>query len=278
MKTRSTWTGHLRVSLLTIPVRLYCALNEADKISFNQLHKGCHQRLKQQLICPVHGKVEREAVVKGYELEKDRFVLIETTEIESLKLETNHTIDLVQFVGENDLDQLLLETPYFLGPEGAVAEEAFAVFREALKRSNRIGLGRLVMAGRERIIALGPLGKGLLLTTLRYPAEVRQAAASFESIGEPALEESQIELATRLIENKTAAFNPAAFTDRYQTALLDLIKAKLNGARPIQVQPAAVGNVVNLMEALKQSVAETSKVKALPRASKPRKTKQALAA
>ncbi len=177
MKTRSTWTGHLRVSLLTIPVRLYCALNEADKISFNQLHKGCHQRLKQLLICPVHGKVEREAVVKGYELEKDRFVVMETTEIESLKLETNHTIDLVQFVGENDLDQLLLETPYFLGPDGPVAEEAFSVFREALKRSGRVGIGRVVMAGRERIIALSPLGKGILLTTLRYPAEVRQAAA-----------------------------------------------------------------------------------------------------
>ena len=204
-----------------------------------------------------------------------KFVVVETGEIESLKLETNHTIDLVQFVAVDKLDQLLLETPYFLGPDGPVSEEAFAVFREALKRSGRVGIGRVVMAGRERIIALSPFGKGFLLRTLLYPAEVRQANGCFESVGEPIMDQAQIELAARLIDNKTTEFNPAVFTDRYQTALLDMIKAKLNGALPVQVQPAAVGNVVNLMEALKQSVAQTAKVKALPRASKSRKLKLA---
>jgi DNA end-binding protein Ku len=261
MKPRSIWTGHIKISLLTIPIRVYTALNEADKISFNQLHKDCHQRLKQQLVCPVHGKVEREHVVKGYEVEKDRFVVLEASDLEAVKLETTHTIDLVQFIKAKELDPIFFDVPYFVAPDGPVSVEAYVVLREALRRTNYVALGQVVLSGREKIVAIKPVEKGLLMSTLRYPAEIRQAASYFDDLAAVKADDAQISLARQLIENKAADFNPAAFTDRYQAALLDVIKAKVNGGPSIQVRPAAVGQVVNLIEALKQSVADTAKRK-----------------
>lgn len=279
MKPRAVWTGHLKISLLTVPIRVYTALNEADKISFNQLHKDCHQRLKQQLVCPVHGKVERENVVKGYEVEKDRFVVVDTADLDSVKLETTQTIDLVQFIKPEELDPVYLDTPYFVGPDGPISVEAFSVLREALHKSKRIAVGRVVLSGKEKSVTLKSLAKGLLMTTLRYAAEIRQEAAYFEDLGEAQIDPGQLALARQLIDNKTARFDTAAYTDRYQGALLDLIKSKMNGTQPVQVQPAPVGQIVNLMESLKQSVAETAKPKQLSGAmSKPRKVKQAIAA
>lgn len=276
MKPKAVWTGHLKISLLTIPVRVYTALHEADKITFNQLHKDCHQRLKQHLVCPVHGTVEREHIVKGYAVEKDRFVVVESSELDAVKLETTHTIDLAQFIKPDELDPAYLDVPYFIGPDGPVSMESFAVIREALHRTKRLGIGRVVLSGREKPVAIKPLGKGLFMTTLRYAAELRQPSAYFDDLAQPQLDPSQLALARQLIENKTAKFEPAAFTDRYQAALLDLIKAKLSGSPPIQVAAAPAGQIVNLMEALKQSVEETAKIKALPEG-KPRKVK-ALAA
>ena len=261
MKPRSIWTGHIRISLLTIPIRVYTALNEADKISFNQLHKDCHQRLKQQLVCPVHGNVEREQVVKGYEIEKDRFVVLEANTLEAVKLETTHTIELIQFIRAKELDPIFLDVPYFVGPDGPVSLEAYAVLREALRKTNYLALGQVVLCGREKLIAIKPVDKGLLMTTLRYPAEIRQAELYFDDLTDVKMEDAQIALARQLIENKAAEFNPTAFTDRYQAALLDTIKAKLNGAQPVQVKPAAVSQVINLLDALKQSVADTTKRK-----------------
>ncbi len=169
MRPRSTWTGNIKISLVTIPIRLYTALTESEKISFNQLHKGCHPRQRQQLVCPIDGKVEREDVVKGYEIEKDRFVVLEPSDLQSLTLETTHTIELIQFIAETELDLLLLDTPYYLGPDGPVSEQGFAVFREALSRRRQVGLGRVVISGRERLVVVRPWGNGLLLVTLRYP-------------------------------------------------------------------------------------------------------------
>ncbi len=277
MKPRSVWTGHLKISLLTIPIRVYTALNEADKITFKQLHKDCHQRLKQHLVCPIDGKIERENVVKGYEVEKDRYVVMDASDLDAVKLETTHTIDLAQFIKPDELDPAYLDVPYFVGPDGPVSVEAFGVMREALRRAKRIGLGQVVLSGKEKPVAIKPLGKGLLMTTLRYATELRQPSAYFDELTEPQLDPGQLVLARQLIENKTAKFDPAAFTDRYQAALLDLIKAKLNGNAPVQVTPAPAGQIINLMDALKQSVEHTSKVKALPE-SKPRKAKPALAA
>ena len=269
MKPRAIWTGYIKISLVTIPVRLYGAVNESDKISFNQLHKNCHQRLRQQLVCPIHGKVEREDVVKGYELEKDRFVVVEPSELEALKLETTRGIEVSQFISQDELDPFLLDTPYYLGPDGPVSEEAFVIFRESLQRSRQIGLGRVVMAGRERLVALAPLGKGMVLTALRYPAEIRQAGRYFEEISAVKPDEAQLRLAQQLIENKTAPFDPAAFTDRYQAALLDTIKGKLNGTQPIKVPQTEANQVVDLMAALTESVAQTATVKAQANGHKP---------
>lgn len=276
MKPRSVWTGHLKISLLTIPIRVYTALNEADKITFNQLHKDCHQRLKQQLVCPIHGKVERENIVKGYEVEKDRYVVMDSSDLDGVKLESTHTIDLAQFVKPDELEPVLLDVPYFVGPDGPVSVESFAVIREALQRAKRIGIGRVVLSGKEKAVAIKPLGKGLLMTTLRYAAELRQPSAYFDDLAQPQLDLGQLALARQLIENKTAKFDLAAYADRYQAALLDLIKSKLNGNAPIQVTAAPVGQIVNLLDALKQSVEETGRAKPMPEA-KGRKVK-ALAA
>ena len=216
-------------------------------------------------------------MVKGYEVEKDRYVVMDSTDLYGVKLETTHTIDLAQFIKPDELDPVYLDVPYFVGPDGPVSVESFAIMREALRRARRVGIGQVVLSGKEKPVAIKPLGKGLLMTTLRYAAELRQPSAYFEDLNQPQLDADQLALAQQLIDNKTARFDPAAFTDHYQAALLDMIKAKLNGNPPVQVTAAPAGQIVNLLEALKQSVEETGKLKALPEG-KPRKIKQALAA
>ncbi|MCI0541093.1 MAG: Ku protein [Verrucomicrobiales bacterium] len=259
MKTRSIWTGLLKISLITIPVKLYTALNEADKISFNQLHKGCHQRLRQQLHCPVHGKVEREDVVKGYEIEKDRFVVVDPAELEALQIESTRCIEIAQFVDAKEINPLILDTPYYLGPGGPVAEQGFSIFRETLRRKNRIGIGRVVLFGKERVVALRPLGGGFVLITLRYPAEVRSATPIFEGIGKCGTDASHLALAETLVESQTAKFDASIFTDRYQEAVLQLIKDRLNGSQAVQVsQKAELGQALNFLEALQKSIGQSA--------------------
>jgi len=158
---RSIWTGHLKLELLTIPVRLYTAINDAEKVSFNQLHKDCHQRLRQHLDCPIHGGVERDAVVKGFELEKDRFVVLNPGDLEAIKLESTGTIELVQFVTPSEVDPSLWDTPYYLGPDGLVAEPAFAVVREAMRRRRRVGLDRSPCTVGNIWWPCGPRAKGV---------------------------------------------------------------------------------------------------------------------
>ncbi len=258
MKPRSIWTDHLKLELLTIPVRLYTAINEAEKVRFNQLHKDCHQRLHQHLDCPVHGKVERDAVVKGFELEKDRFVVLDPGDLEAVKLDSTGTIELVQFVNPGEVDPALYDTPYYLGPDGPVAEPAFAVLRDAMRRRRRVGLGQVTMHGREHLVALRPEGKGCVLTTLRYAAEVRSPKEVFEQVNGCPVNPAQVRLAVQLIDNLAARFDPSAFTDRYQTAVRELIEAKLKGAPLVQVLPSVSAPVIDLAEALERSVARTS--------------------
>ena len=257
MQPRSTWTGFLKLSLVTIPIRVYTALSTAEKIAFHQLHKECHQRLRQKLVCPVHGEVPREALVKGYEYAKDQYVIVDESDLEHVRLETTSTIELVQFVAPEELDPLYLDTPYYVGPDGPVAQEGFRVLREALRRTNRLGLGRVVLSGKEKLVALKPLGQGLLFVTLRYAAEVKAATGYFQDLAEAPVDEDQVALAQKLIEHKSAPLNLAQFTDRYQIAVLDLIKAKIAGTEPVQVAHSQAGKIVNLMEALRQSVAES---------------------
>ncbi len=256
MKPRATWTGFLKLSLVTIPVRVYTAISDGDKIAFNQLHKNCHQRIRQKLVCPVHGEIQREDLVKGYQYATDQYIVVNESELEQVRLETTSAIDLVQFITPEELDGLYYDTPYYLGPDGPVAREGFAVLREALHRSGRIGLGRVILAGKEKTLALKPLGQGLMFFTLRSVAEVRAAAPYFEDLVPQSADEDQIRLAQKLIENKSAPLNLAQFTDRYQTAVLDLIKAKIAGTPPIQVPRSDAGKVLNLMDALRQSLAQ----------------------
>ncbi len=254
MPPRAMWTGQLRFSLVTFGVRLYAATESAGRVSMNQLHKGCHQRLKQQMLCPVHGPVERDDIVKGYEYEKDTYVIIEKEELDNLKLETTKTIDLVQFVDAGEINPLFIDAPYFLGPDGPVAEDAFRVIREALRKTNRVGVGKLVLHSREHIVALRPEGNGMMLTTLRYASEVRAPAEYFKDIANGQVEKEQLELATTIIKKKSSKFNPAAFTDRYQDAFFKLVKDKVEGAPPIEVRAEEAPVTFNFMEALKRSV------------------------
>jgi DNA end-binding protein Ku len=260
MKPRCSWSGHLKISLVTVPIRVYTAVNNADKIAFNQLHKTCHQRIKQKLVCPIHGEVTREDLEKGYEYDADKFVVLSDTDLESAQIEATGTIELVQFVRPEELDPMYyLGEPNFLGPDGPVAEEGFAVLREALRRSKRIGIGQVALRGKEKLVALKPNGKGLVLHMLRYAVEVRSAAAYFEDLCGRPVDAGQIALAQKLIESKSSPLNLATFSDRYQSALLDIIKAKVAGTKPVLAPRRENGKVANLMEVLRQSLAQTDR-------------------
>ncbi|PYV42924.1 MAG: Ku protein [Acidobacteria bacterium] len=256
MAPRASWTGFLRLSLVTIPVRLYNAISSTSKVSLNQLHKNCHLRLRQQMVCPAHGKVEKEEIVKGYEFEKDRYIVIDDADLEKIRLETTKTVELIQFVDAKELDAIYLNTPYYVAPDGPVAEEGFRIVREAMRQANKVAIGRVVISAKEQVVALQVKEKGLVLNTLHYVEEIRNSAAYFEDIKNGNVDKNQLALAEQLVNSYTGPFDPTKFTDRYQTALLEIIKAKIEGSEPVVTQRAEVGKVINLMDALKQSLAQ----------------------
>ena len=259
MPPRASWTGHLRCSLVSLPVRLYNATSSSSRISFNQLHCKTHRRLKQQLVEPELGPVDRTDIVKGYEYEKERYVMIDDADLEKVRLETTRIIELLQFIGAEELDPLYLDNPYYVAPDGPVAEDAFRVIREAMRSKNRVGIGRVVMAGREHIVSMRVQDRGFVLTTLRYASEVRSASGYFEDIRNGDVNKAQLDLAEQLIDGMTAPFDASQFNDRYQDALMEIIKAKIDGAEPIVAEEVEVGQVINLMDALKQSIAAAPK-------------------
>jgi len=261
MALRANWTGHLKLSLVSIPIRLYNAISTGNKISFNQLHKGCNQRLRQQLVCPQHGKVEREDIAKGYEYEKDKYVVLDEADLEKVELETTKTIELIQFVDGAQIDPIYFDNSFYVAPDGPVAEEAFRIFREALKKLNKVAIGRVVMHGKENIVALRPQDKGFVMNILHYASEVRGAKPYFAEIKEAPVSKEQLALAIQLIESTAADFNPAEFTDRYQDSLMQVIKAKISGSAPVVVQQQQVGKVINLMDALQASIAQVKSQK-----------------
>jgi DNA end-binding protein Ku len=227
---RASWTGYLRLSLITIPVRLFNAISSADKIALNQLHKDCNSRLKQKMICPTHGEVERDQIVKGYEYEKDNYVVVEDSDLKAMRLETTKVIELVSFANASQLDPIFLDAPYYVSPDGPVAEEGFRVMREAMRELNRVAIGRVVLSGREHIVALGVQEKGLRMSTLRYASEIKAAAPYFEDIKNGNVNAAQLGLAKQLVEQFTADFKPEEFSDRYRDALMEVIKTKMDGA------------------------------------------------
>lgn len=256
MPPRATWTGHLRLSLVSCPVRLYNATSSTRRVSFNLLHGETHNRVRMVPHDPERGAVERSELVRGYQYERGRYVVVSDEDFARVKLESSETIDIERFVDAGETDPIYFDSPYYLAPDGAIAEETFRVIRNAMAKKNKIALSRVVLSSRERLIAISVRNKGLMVTTLRTAEEVRNDAPYFADIGEATPDAELIELAEQLIEKKSGAFDPTSFRDRYQDALLELVHAKIKGEEPVIAKAPERGTVVNLMDALKRSVGE----------------------
>ena len=254
MPPRANWKGHLKLSLVAIPVRVYNATTSTGRITLNQLHKGCNSRLKQQMICPIHGNVERSEITKGYEYEKDRYVIIEPEEIERIQVATTKAIEITRFVDPDELEPIYLSASYYVAPDGPIAEEAFRVVREAISKSGKVGIGHYVIAGREHLVALEVKDRGLLMTTLRAASEVRKPHTYFEEIQDGQIDKSKLKLASDLIKSMTGPLDTGEIRDRYQEALLGVVKAKIEGTEPAIVESVDVESGFNFMDALKASI------------------------
>ena len=261
MAARPVWRGQIRLALVSIPVELFPATKTGASISFHQVHEPTGKRIRYEKVVPGMGPVDRDEIVKGYEVSKGEYVLLDPEEIDKVKLESRKTLELVQFVDAGDIDPMYFEKPYYVVPADDLAEEAFVVVREALRKAKKVGVGQLAMRGQEHVIALKPCGKGMLLETLRYAEEVRKASSFFREIGDHKPDEDLLDLASTLIEKKSTDFDASEFHNRYVDALRDLIaeKQKAKGAKVIQdpdadEPPSRGSNVIDLMAALKKSL------------------------
>jgi DNA end-binding protein Ku len=272
MAYRPTWQGHLRLSLVTCPVALYTATNAAGDVHFNLINPKTNNRIKMITTDPDTGPVNRSDLVKGYEVEKGKYILITDDEIKSVKLESTKTIDIERFVPADEIDRIYWDHPYFLAPDGKLAQEAFAVIREAMKKSGQIALGRVVLSTRERILALEPRDNGILAYSLRTDDEVRKASEIFGSISDAKPDAGMIDIAEKIIAQKEGPFDPRKFVDRYEEALKNLIAEKEKGHKAVVSEEPDDTNVIDLMEALRASLAGKAS-KGAP--SKPEKAKSA---
>src|SRR6201992_1537889 len=262
MAYRPTWQGHLRLSLVTCPVALYTATNAAGDVHFNLINPKTNNRIKMITTDPDTGPINRSDLVKGYELEKSKYILVTDDEIKSVKLESTKTIDIERFVPADEIDRIYWDHPYYLAPDGKMAQEAFAVIREAMVRSEQIALGRVVLSTRERILALEPRGEGILAYSLRTDAEVRKENEIFGSIAATKPDPGMIDIAEKIIEQKEGPFDPSKFVDRYEEALKALIEDKKKGHKPAKVAEPDDTNVVDLMSALRASLGAKGKAPA----------------
>ena len=255
MAPRAFWTGNLRLSLVTIPIRLYPATSSERKIELHQIHEPTGKRIRYQKVAPGVGPVESEEIIKGYEYEKGKYVLLDQKEIDELKLESKQTIELVRFVEPSAIDPRYYERPYYLLPDGDAGEEGYVIMQKALKQSNKVGIGQLILRGQSNIVALEPCGRGLLLEILRHADEVKTADAFFEEVPEVKVDKEALELAIELIERKAGKFEPDKLKDEYTEAVWELINAKIEHRAPTVVTgEAPSAKVINIMDALKKSV------------------------
>jgi DNA end-binding protein Ku len=254
LSSRPVWQGHLRLSLVSCPVALFNATSHTSDISFHLLNPETNNRIRMVPTDPDTGPVERKDLVKGYEIEKNRYVIVEPEELDAVKLETTHALEIERFVDESDIDRLYWNDPYYLVPNEESGVEAFVVIREALAETGRVALGRVVMHTRERLVALEPRDRGIIAYTLRMRDEVIDPAKAFDSIPAARADKRMIEIARKIIEQKEGPFDPDRFKDRYETSLRELIRRKEKGEKLVTAEPVEESNVIDLMEALKKSL------------------------
>jgi DNA end-binding protein Ku len=279
MAPRAYWKGSLKLSLVSCPVSLYPATTTVDKTRFHMINKQTGNRLKQQMVDTETGDVvEGDQKGRGYELKKGEYVEVEKEELEAVQIESNHTIDIDSFVPKDEIDKRYINHPYYIVPDGKAAVDAFAVIRDAMKGKDRVALARIVLTNREHIIAIEPLGKGLLGMTLRYPYEVRDEKEYFDDIKNPKISKDMIELASHILDSKAGHFDPSKFKDHYENALKTLVRRKAAG-KPVKVAEPEErpDNVINLMDALQRSLKGRTSAKRSSRARRatPRPAKKA---
>jgi DNA end-binding protein Ku len=258
MAHRAYWKGFLRLSLVSIAVEVYTAVDTKSEISFRQIHKPSGRRINYTKTVEGVGEIPNTEIVKGYEIDHDRYVTLEPDELDALKLESRKTIDLVKFVDAGDIDSRYFERPYFLGPGDKNSGEGYVVIRDALRKTGKVGLGQMTIGGREWLIAVSPLEDGLSMTMLRYADELKDAAPFFDEVPTAKPEKEMVDLAIELINRKSGMFKPDEFENHYVTALKDLVEKKMKGQKIIAPREDAAprGKVVDLMAALKKSIGE----------------------
>jgi DNA end-binding protein Ku len=276
---RAYWKGYLRLSLVTIGVELFTAVKSASRPSLHQIHEPSGKRVRYQKVAPGIGPIDRDDIIKGFEIDKDQYVLLQPEELDAIKLESKRTIDLVQFVEYCEIDPRYFAKPYYVLPaDDEVAAEGFTVIRDALRKAKRVALGQLAVRGRDYVVAIRPCGNGLLLETLRYADEIRESDVAFSAIPDIKPDKEMLQLAAELIERKTAAFDPDAFESQYIDALRELIDEKrksgeIAAGSDEELEPRS--NVVDLMDALKKSVAQSKKTSTRKKKPKRKSAKRA---
>jgi DNA end-binding protein Ku len=254
---RAYWKGYLKLSLVSCPIAMYPATSDREKISFHQIHKQSGARIRYKKVDADSGReVENGDIIKGYEFSKGEYIEVLPEELEAVEIESKRIIEIDQFVPKDDIDELYVNNPYYIVPDGEVGQQAFAVIREAIRTEGMVALGKVVFTSREHVIALEAREKGMMGVTLRYPYEVRKPEDYFDDIENEKVPKDMLDLAKHIVETKKGKFEPEKFEDRYEDALKALIKKKQKGEQIERPKDRAPSNVVNLMEALRQSVAK----------------------
>jgi DNA end-binding protein Ku len=261
---------------VTCPVALYPATSDSEKVSFNQINRKTGHRIKYAKVDADTGEeVAADDIMKGYKVDTDTYIEVSKDELDDIALESTRTIEIDEFVPKSDIDNRYLIRPYYLVPDGKVGHDAFAVIRETIRSMNKVAIGRVVLTNREHIIALEPLDKGLMGTLLRYPYEVRSEKEYFDDIQDVKITKDMLDLAKHIVEQKSGTFEPEQFEDRYESALIDLINQKRNGLPTAKPAPKSSGNVINLMDALKRSLASEKQSAPPPASAKGKKPRKA---
>jgi DNA end-binding protein Ku len=252
---RAYWKGYLKLSLVSCPISLFPATSEREKISFNQLNKETGNRIRYRKVDAETGDdVDSSNIVKGYEVAKGEYIELEPEELEAVAIESKRVIEIDEFVPKAEIDELYLRDPYYIVPDGEVGQQAFAVIREAIRKEGMVALGKIVFTSREHIIALEPRDKGMVGVTLRYPYEVRQPEEYFDTIDDEKVPKDMLDLAIHIVDTKRGEFEPEKFEDHYENALKELLRKKQKGEKIERPKEPAQGKVINLMDALRQSV------------------------